>query len=45
MVSVKARLKAAARKELVASINRAGSRARAEFPEIQWLFFEPDIAD
>ena len=45
MVSVKARLKGRSAKELVASINRAEAAARAEFPEIQWLFFEPDTAD
>ena len=45
MVSVKARMKGASAKELVASINRAEAATRAEFPEIQWLFFEPDIAD
>ena len=31
--------------ELVAAINRAEAATRAEFPEIQWLFFEPDMAD
>jgi hypothetical protein len=31
--------------ELVAAINRAGRALRAEFREIQWLFFEPDVAD
>jgi cation diffusion facilitator family transporter len=45
MVSVKARLKGRSAKELVSSINRAEAAARAEFPEIQWLFFEPDSAD
>jgi hypothetical protein len=45
MVSVKARLRGRSAKELVASINRAEAAARAEFPEIQWLFFEPDTAD
>ena len=45
MVSVKARLRGRSAKELVASINRAEAAARAEFPEIQWLFFEPDSAD
>ena len=45
MVSVKARLRGSSAKELVASINRAEAATRAEFPEIQWLFFEPDIAD
>ena len=45
MVSVKARLKGSTAVELVAAINRAEAATRAEFPEIQWLFFEPDIAD
>ena len=45
MVAVKARMKAATAIELVAAINRAEAALRAEFPEIQWLFFEPDIAD
>jgi hypothetical protein len=30
---------------MVAAINRAEQALRAEFPEIQWLFFEPDVAD
>jgi cation diffusion facilitator family transporter len=45
MVAVKAKVKAASAAELVATINRAEAATRAEFPEIQWLFFEPDIAD
>jgi cation diffusion facilitator family transporter len=45
MVAVKARMKAARSAELVADINRAEKALRAEFPEIQWLFFEPDLAD
>jgi divalent metal cation (Fe/Co/Zn/Cd) transporter len=45
MVSVKARLRSSSARELVASINRAEVATRAEFPEIQWLFFEPDVAD
>ena len=45
MVSVKARLKGTTARELVAAINRAETATRAEFPEIQWLFFEPDIVD
>jgi len=45
MVSVKARLRGSSAKELVASINRAEVATRAEFPEIQWLFFEPDVVD
>jgi cation diffusion facilitator family transporter len=45
MVSVKAKLKGSTARELVAAINRAEAATRAEFPEIQWLFFEPDSAD
>jgi cation diffusion facilitator family transporter len=45
MVAVKAKMKAQSTGELVADINRAEAAMRAEFPEIQWLFFEPDIAD
>jgi cation diffusion facilitator family transporter len=45
MVAVKAKIKAASPSELVASVNKAEAALRAEFPEIQWLFFEPDVAD
>jgi cation diffusion facilitator family transporter len=45
MVAVKAKMIAATADELVADINRAEAAMRAEFPEIQWLFFEPDVAD
>jgi cation diffusion facilitator family transporter len=45
MVAVKAKIKAAGTSELVVSINKAEAALRAEFPEIQWLFFEPDIKD
>jgi cation diffusion facilitator family transporter len=45
MVAVKAKMRAASAAELVADINRAESALRAEFPEIQWLFFEPDIRE
>jgi cation diffusion facilitator family transporter len=45
MVSVKARMRGGSAQELVAAINRAEAALRAEFPEIQWLFFEPDFAD
>jgi len=45
MVAVKAKIRADSAKELVAVINRAEAATRAEFPEIQWLFFEPDVAD
>lgn len=45
MVAVKVKMKAASAAELVAGINRAEKAVRAEFPEIQWLFFEPDVVD
>jgi cation diffusion facilitator family transporter len=45
MVSVKARVRGVTLAEAIATINRAEAAARAEFPEIQWLFFEPDTRD
>jgi cation diffusion facilitator family transporter len=45
MVAVKAKMRGTSAADLVAGINRAEAALRAEFPEIQWLFFEPDIAD
>jgi divalent metal cation (Fe/Co/Zn/Cd) transporter len=45
MVSVKAKMRGASARELVSGINRAEQAVRAEFPEIQWLFFEPDVKD
>lgn len=45
MVALKVKMNAASAAEMVAAINRAEAALRAEFPEIQWLFFEPDIAD
>src|SRR6266478_5298152 len=45
MVAVKARMKAATAADLVAAIIRTEAAVRAEFPEVQWLFFEPDVAD
>jgi cation diffusion facilitator family transporter len=45
MVALKAKMRAHDAAELVAAINRAEAAVRREFPEIQWLFFEPDIAD
>jgi cation diffusion facilitator family transporter len=45
MVSIKAQIRAHNAHELVEVINRAEAATRAEFPEVQWLFFEPDIAD
>jgi cation diffusion facilitator family transporter len=45
MVAVKASMRGHTAAELVAGINRCEVALRAEFPEIQWLFFEPDKAD
>jgi cation diffusion facilitator family transporter len=45
MVAVKAKMKGRSAEELVENINRTEKAVRAEFPEIQWLFFEPDVAD
>jgi divalent metal cation (Fe/Co/Zn/Cd) transporter len=45
MVAVKVRMKATSVDDLIAAINRAEVATRAEFPEIQWLFFEPDVKD
>lgn len=45
MVSIKARMKGSSAQQLVSAINRAEAAVRAEFPEVQWLFFEPDVAD
>lgn len=45
MVAVKVKMKAHTASELVAAVNRAEKALRAEFPEVQWLFFEPDVAD
>ena len=45
MVAVKVKMQPESAAELVAAINRAEAATRAEFPEIQWLFFEPDVTD
>ena len=45
MVSVKACMTAQSARDLVGDINRCEVAMRAEFPEIQWLFFEPDSHD
>jgi cation diffusion facilitator family transporter len=45
MVAVKAKMRAGTVNDAVAAINRAEAALRAEFPEIQWLFFEPDNED
>lgn len=45
MVSCKVKIKATTAEQLVARINEVEAALRVEFPEIQWLFFEPDVAD
>jgi len=46
MVAVKAKMRpAASAQALVESINRVEQGFRAAFPQVQWLFFEPDLAD
>src|SRR5688572_478524 len=45
MVAAKLKMNAQTAEELVALLNRAEAATRAEFPEIQWLFVEPDVAD
>lgn len=46
MVAVKARMRESGSVEpMIASINRVEAAMRAAFPEIQWLFFEPDLTD
>jgi cation diffusion facilitator family transporter len=45
MVAVKAKVRADTVDELIEAINRTEAATRAEFPEIQWLFFEPDVTD
>jgi cation diffusion facilitator family transporter len=45
MVAVKVKMRSRTVEELISAINRAEAATRAEFPEIQWLFFEPDVAD
>jgi cation diffusion facilitator family transporter len=46
MVAVKAKMsRADSALALVEAINRVEQRFRASFPEVRWLFFEPDIAD
>ena len=45
MVSLKLKMHAMTATELVERLNRTERALRAEFPEIQWLFVEPDITD
>jgi cation diffusion facilitator family transporter len=46
MVAVKAKMRPApSARALVESINRVEQGFRAAFPQVQWLFFEPDLSD
>jgi cation diffusion facilitator family transporter len=45
MVAVKAHMRDESASAMVESINRVEAALREAFPEIQWLFFEPDVAD
>jgi cation diffusion facilitator family transporter len=45
MVAVKAQMVATGARELVLAINQTEKELREAFPEIQWLFFEPDVSD
>ena len=45
MVALKVKMRAETAAELVRRINSTEKAMRAEFPEIQWLFFEPDVTD
>jgi cation diffusion facilitator family transporter len=46
MVAVKAKMRPAATGQaLVEAINRVERSFRAAFPQVQWLFFEPDLSD
>lgn len=46
MVAVKARMRPVpSASALVAAINRVEQGFRTAFPQVQWLFFEPDVAD
>ena len=45
MLAVKARMApSGSAEEMVAAINRCEASIRAEFPQVRWLFFEPDVA-
>ena len=46
MVAVKAKMAVMdSAKELVADINQTEALFRQRFPQVQWLFFEPDVED
>jgi cation diffusion facilitator family transporter len=46
MVAVKARMKrCSTAADLVAAINRCEQSVKSQFPQVQWVFFEPDVSD
>ncbi len=46
MVAVKAQMRGElSGRELIEAINRVEAAMKAQFPEIRWSFFEPDVAD
>ena len=45
MVAVKVHMRDENASAMVSSINRVEAAVREAFPEIQWLFFEPDVTD
>jgi divalent metal cation (Fe/Co/Zn/Cd) transporter len=46
MVATKAKMRGEqSDRELIDSINRVEAAMKAQFPEIRWSFFEPDVAD
>ena len=45
MVSLKLKMRADTAAELIARLNGTERAMRAEFPEIRWLFVEPDVTD
>jgi cation diffusion facilitator family transporter len=46
MVAIKARMRQQGSEEaLVAAINASEKAFRAKFPQVQWVFFEPDVTD
>lgn len=45
MVAVKAQIRAETAAQLVAEINRLERGLKQTFPQVTWLFFEPDVTD
>jgi cation diffusion facilitator family transporter len=45
MVAIKAKMRATSATALVEAINRVERSFRAAFPQVRWLFVEPDLAD